>query len=345
MIFHALYRKKSHSFLNPKGAIKRGKSQKTFGFSERQYFRRSQRHNKDMLFSLSTIGETIYYFTISNNMGKVSPTLEQFTEIINKYISLIPMCFVSWFVWLMIDDPFMATMLFILGCWFVWPLTVWAIIVFLQSLWKKGFLWKVYQIWGCALILLVGAFFISPTRLGNRCDPDIMAEHYDKYNSELRDLIDYTNQSLDKGAEMRLEFEHGDISIFHVRKNDSAWSCNWDVHSKEKTDSLMQVVGLSHEELKNIRRKLKKLDCISIETPNTHSDYAEIGFRRVDMGKYSYRIYNRPLNDEEKKKYLDDPMFIPYTDRVVFEYGGGAIGSQSFGEEIKEEFMKKHPMK
>ena len=60
---------------------------------------------------------------------------------------------------------------------------------------------------------------------------------------------------------------------------------------------------------------------------------------------YSYRIYNRPLNVEEKKEYLEDPMFIPYTDRVVFEYGGGAIGPQTFGEEIKEEFMKKYPVK
>jgi hypothetical protein len=25
-----------------------------------------------------------------------------------KYIDIIPMCFVSWFVWYMIDDPFMA---------------------------------------------------------------------------------------------------------------------------------------------------------------------------------------------------------------------------------------------
>ena len=48
------------------------------------------------------------------------------------------------------------------------------------------------------------------------------------------------------------------------------------------------------------------------------------------------------MNPEEKKEYDEDPMFIPYTDRVVFEYGGGAAGPQSFGEDIKEEFMKKH---
>jgi hypothetical protein len=50
------------------------------------------------------------------------------------------------------------------------------------------------------------------------------------------------------------------------------------------------------------------------------------------------------MNPEEKKGYDEDPMFIPYTDRVVFEYGGGAAGPQSFGEDIKEEFMKKHQL-
>ena len=41
-------------------------------------------------------------------MGEVRPTLEDFTVFIKKHINLIPMCFASWFVWLMIDDPFMA---------------------------------------------------------------------------------------------------------------------------------------------------------------------------------------------------------------------------------------------
>ena len=35
-------------------------------------------------------------------------TLEVFSKFINKYIGLIPMCFASMLVWLMIDDPFMA---------------------------------------------------------------------------------------------------------------------------------------------------------------------------------------------------------------------------------------------
>ena len=64
----------------------------------------------------------------------------------------------------------------------------------------------------------------------------------------------------------------------------------------------------------------------------------------VGLGRYSYRIYNRPVNAEEKKEYLEDPMFIPYTNSVLFTYSGGAIGPQSFREDIKDEFMKKHQL-
>ena len=42
-------------------------------------------------------------------------TLEVFSKFINKYIGLIPMCFASMLVWLMIDDPFMAKVLFSFG--------------------------------------------------------------------------------------------------------------------------------------------------------------------------------------------------------------------------------------
>lgn len=124
-------------------------------------------------------------------MAGLKPTFEGVINSINKYISLIPMCFVSWLVWLMIHNPYYVILLITLGFWFSIPLIIWAI---------------------------------------------------------------------------------------------------------------------------------------------------------VGMGMYSYRIYNRPMNAEEINDYNEDEMFIPYTDRVLFEYGGGVFGPQIFGDE-REEFMKKHPVK
>ena len=37
----------------------------------------------------------------------------------------------------------------------------------------------------------------------------------------------------------------------------------------------------------------------------------------MGLGKYSYRIYNRSMNPEEKKEYDEDPMFIPYTHQLL----------------------------
>ena len=57
---------------------------------------------------------------------------------VNIIISFIPMCFVSWLVWQMIYDHYFVDFLIVFCFWFVIPLIVWAIIVFLQSLWNKG---------------------------------------------------------------------------------------------------------------------------------------------------------------------------------------------------------------
>ena len=100
------------------------------------------------------------------------------------------------------------------------------------------------MIWGCAIILLLGAFFISPTRLGTRCNPDIMAEHYEKNKYEMQELIDYANQSMDEESRMMMEFEHGDMTHFQVQgKNDSTWTSKPDIGSKDWKETLMRIVG------------------------------------------------------------------------------------------------------
>lgn len=57
------------------------------------------------------------------------------------------------------------------------------------------------------------------------------------------------------------------------------------------------------------------------------------------MGKYDYQIYHRPLSSEEQKKINESDASIVYSPFVVFEYGGGAIGSQNFVG--KDEYLKK----
>jgi hypothetical protein len=48
------------------------------------------------------------------------------------------------------------------------------------------------------------------------------------------------------------------------------------------------------------------------------------------MGKYYYNIFDRPIPDSLKAEYNDSCTYILYNDKVVLEYGGGAVGPQCF---------------
>lgn len=106
-----------------------------------------------------------------------------------------------------------------------------------------------------------------------------------------------------------------------------------------KTDSLLLQAGLDREQLKYIERELKEIHCISIEVQARPDAPYAIGFRRVGMGMYNYRLYTKALSLDEQKKLNDDCSLIVYSPHVIFEYGSGAIGSDCFPG--KEEFTTK----
>ena len=241
------------------------------------------------------------------------------------------------------DGPFGAALVLGLFWWLILPVTIWALVVFVRSVKMRTKLEKIVFAWGCVLLVLTGILIFSPFNKEKPCNPDIMAEYCNEHEQEMRELIAYANQSLEPGKRMELEFEKGKVSRFHIFANDkdSIWSTHWD---PANTDSLMQIVGLDEGEFDNIRQRLKDMECISIEAHTTHEDYATIGFRRVGFGMYSFVIYNRPMTPKEIKKYTEDLMFIPYNDHVVFQFGGGVFGIQTFVPDMKEDFMKRHPV-
>ena len=259
---------------------------------------------------------------------------------------LLPMILASIIIitLLRVDDGLFGVAL-VLGLfwWLILPVTIWALVVFVRSVKMRTKLEKIVFAWGCVLLVLTGIFIFSPFNKEKPCNPDIMAEYCNEHEQEMRELIAYANQSLEPGKRMELEFERGKVSRFHIFANDkdSIWSTHWD---PANTDSLMQIVGLDEGEFDNIRQRLKDMECISIEAHTTHEDYATIGFHRVGFGMYSFVIYNRPMTPKEIKKYTEDLMFIPYNDHVVFQFGGGVFGIQTFVPDMKEDFMKRHPV-
>lgn len=142
------------------------------------------------------------------------------------------------------------------------------------------------------------------------------------------------NDKLQPENGIEIEFEYGKASRFYITDT-TKWNSNWNP-SKEKTDSLLQQVGFDRD----LNKQLKDMGCISVRIEaNPESPYA-IGFRSIGMEKYSYRIYPEPLpTDVQKEIQEDNYTSILFSLCVVFEYGGGAFGSQNFIG--KEEYFEK----
>ena len=117
-----------------------------------------------------------------------------------------------------------------------------------------------------------------------------------------------------------------------VQRNDGlkVISQNWNLKPNSKElENVIKTIGWTNKTLTEIKRMLITSNCISIE----NGKITTIGFARNGMGKYSYKIFEKPLNSIEKEQYNDGCQFIFYKDNIVLEYGGGAIGPQCFERE------------
>ncbi len=117
-----------------------------------------------------------------------------------------------------------------------------------------------------------------------------------------------------------------------VERNDGleVVSQNWNLKpNSNELENVIKTIGWTNQTLTEIKKLLNDAHCISIE----NGKITTIGFARSGMGKYSYKIFERPLNSEEKEEYNNGCNYIFYKENIVLEYGGGAIGPQCFERE------------
>lgn len=112
------------------------------------------------------------------------------------------------------------------------------------------------------------------------------------------------------------------------RSNDlKVISQNWNLKpNSNELEKILKSIGWTHQTLDEIKKLLNQANCISIQ----NGKITNIGFARSGMGKYSYKIFDKPLSEKEKIEYNNNCQYIFYKDNIVLEYGGGAIGSQCF---------------
>lgn len=238
------------------------------------------------------------------------------------------------FTGLLVSDLVFVWLIAILF-WLFIPAVIVACISFICSLRCNSRHKKILLILNVVNILLFSSLFFNPT---NRCDAYIMEKHYKEYGGRMEQIYHNLYNKMTSGCSVEIEFEHGDVSIFHFSSGNGEMDSNWNP-SKGKIDSLLVQSGLDRSFLIWLKKELDEIGCISISMHAVPDAPFCIGFRRVGMGKYNYEIYHKPLSSDKQKKINESESSIVYSPFVVFEYGGGAIGSQNFVG--KDEYLKK----
>lgn len=126
--------------------------------------------------------------------------------------------------------------------------------------------------------------------------------------------------------------ENSDENSDVVQRNDGlkVISQNWNLKpNSEELENIIKTIGWTNQTLVEIKKILNEANCISIE----NGKITTIGFARSGMGKYSYKLFEKPLNSKQKEEYNNGCEYIFYKDNIVLEYGGGAIGPQCFERE------------
>jgi nitrogen fixation-related uncharacterized protein len=192
------------------------------------------------------------------------------------------------------------------------------------------------------ILILLGvalmAFFVGGYLLysafdfcdGKTYTKEDLIDNYQLRSTQIKQIKEYMNSIVPPGKSVDIEFDGSkNLSIFHLIESDKQ-DRNWDLSaSSPKTDTLLEKLGWTRQTLKTLKEKLDAANCIYVSS----GEPCNIGFQRSCLGMYSYNLFDKPIADSLMPYYNDSCRYILYTDQVVLEYGGGAVGPQCFERE------------
>ena len=225
---------------------------------------------------------------------------------------------------------------------------------------KKFLKWSLIIIVGSFLILIVyfGITLYSTGLLDSSSKKELI-ENFNEKEKEITELKNYFNSVVPKNFNVYIEFSSDnniDLKVYEGERSSNSPNyglfLEWDINPYEyeekpeteyekseyspKTKSLELVkkkLKWTNETFEKIKELLDNANCISV----SNGEPSEIGFARSGMGKYSYYIFENKIPDSLKAEYDNNCENIIYNDKVVLNYGSGAIGSICFPEiELKK---------
>ena len=180
-------------------------------------------------------------------------------------------------------------------------------------------------------IFLISLSFTSCTAYTKK---DLI-ENYNKKEHEILGLKEYFSTIVPAEKKVEIEFENDSkLFRFGVYPMDpkTKWinypiflEWNLDVHS-EKVDSVLKSMNWNLDTLKRIKEKLDAANCIQIES----GEPTKIGFQRSGMGMFIYNVFDHSITDSLKQYFKSNCQYKIFSDKLVLEYGSGAVGSDCF---------------
>ena len=147
--------------------------------------------------------------------------------------------------------------------------------------------------------------------------PDELSNHYQSHINEIWDLVNYTNDALNKYCGIQLIIKDSTVSELYVY--DFIWMGTKNPVQKDY-DNLLHLIGFTNETIDTIVEKLNAAGCLSIEMMKD-SGYIKVLYKADKKCGYYYRLFREELSEDDIKEVLDtSPICIPYTNKVMFEY-------------------------
>ena len=238
----------------------------------------------------------------------------QYLQKVVQYVSAVCVMVATALCWW---NEFYFLILLIIAGWLLLPMVVVVIVSWCINLKTRKTLFVLDSV---ALLFLIAYLTIGNAQ--QRCDADIMERHLAKKQAAMQDVIDYTREALYDGCDVTIEFSHGKVDMFN------GYHRRVSAYLDEDMEGEMKKVGLTEEELSQMRRLLRRAGCIGISIVN--EGYVSLWFRRVGFGMYEYYFYDQPIPADEWEEMMEDCSLIPYNDTVVFKYSSGALGGDCF---------------
>ena len=151
-----------------------------------------------------------------------------------------------------------------------------------------------------------------------KCDAYKMAKKYERIKDELESFTSYLNNQLERN--IVLEFNRTGVEMFFVDGEGGYYKKDLNA---ERIDSLCQLAGIDKKAFNYIRKELKNIGCIGIRT--YFPDACCFCYKRVLSRMYSFMFLTDDASEKCIKELSDDPLYIPYDDKCLFQYMGGAF--------------------